>query len=231
MLVSHGAVKVFGFAAVVAVTRWVSEADYGLYAYAMGLVASAVPFMGFGAYQAFVRYSALAPSQTAKFALHRHAFGWGCSGRRACPSGVLLGALDLLGFAGKRIHPSHSRVGDGLDVRHGTHQGTGSRPAPEPHERPGRPDLRRPAGGGSLLRDSDLRHRGLRRGGGGQSGGGLTPLHGPSRRTPDGIGPGAERHGGILVLWPAHGGRIHVRTGPLRGGRLPARSPVGGVAR
>lgn len=80
MLVSHGAVKVFGFAAVVAVTRWVSEADYGLYAYAMGLVASAVPFMGFGAYQAFVRYSALAPSQSAKFALHRHAFGWGLLG-------------------------------------------------------------------------------------------------------------------------------------------------------
>lgn len=80
MLVSHGTVKVFGFAAVVAVTRWVSEADYGLYAYAMGLVASAVPFMGFGAYQAFVRYSALAPSQSAKFALHRHAFGWGLLG-------------------------------------------------------------------------------------------------------------------------------------------------------
>lgn len=80
MLVSHGAVKVFGFAAVVAVTRLVSEADYGLYAYAMGLVASAVPFMGFGAYQAFVRYSALAPSQSAKFALHRHAFGWGLLG-------------------------------------------------------------------------------------------------------------------------------------------------------
>ena len=80
MLVSHGAVKVFGFAAVVAVTRLVSEADYGLYAYAMGLVASAVPFMGFGAYQAFVRYSALAPSQSVKFALHRHAFGWGLLG-------------------------------------------------------------------------------------------------------------------------------------------------------
>ena len=47
MLVSHGVVKVFGFAAVVAVTRIVTEADYGLYAYAMGLVASAVPFMEF----------------------------------------------------------------------------------------------------------------------------------------------------------------------------------------
>ena len=80
MLASHGAVKVLGFAAVVAVTRVVTEADYGLYAYAMGLVASAVPFMGFGAYQAFVRYSALAPSQTAKFALYRHAIGWGLLG-------------------------------------------------------------------------------------------------------------------------------------------------------
>jgi len=80
MLASHGAVKVLGFAAVVAVTRIVAEADYGLYAYAMGLVASAVPFMGFGAYQAFVRYSVLAPSQSAKFALHRHAMGWGLLG-------------------------------------------------------------------------------------------------------------------------------------------------------
>ncbi len=80
MLVSHGVVKVFGFAAVVAVTRIVTEADYGLYAYAMGLVASAVPFMGFGAFQAFVRYSALAPSQSAKFQLHRYALGWGFIG-------------------------------------------------------------------------------------------------------------------------------------------------------
>lgn len=80
MLVSHGVVKVFGFAAVVAVTRLVTEADYGLYAYAMGLVASAVPFMGFGAFQAFVRYSALAPSQSAKFHLHRYALGWGFLG-------------------------------------------------------------------------------------------------------------------------------------------------------
>ena len=80
MLASHGAIKVLGFAAVVAVTRLVSEADYGLYAYAMGLVATAVPFMGFGAYQAFVRYSALAPSQSAKFDLHRHALGWGLLG-------------------------------------------------------------------------------------------------------------------------------------------------------
>ena len=80
MLASHGAVKVLGFAAVVAVTRMVTEADYGLYAYAMGLVASAVPFMGFGAYQAFVRFSALAPSQLAKFSLHRHAMGWGLLG-------------------------------------------------------------------------------------------------------------------------------------------------------
>jgi O-antigen/teichoic acid export membrane protein len=80
MLASHGAVKVFGFAAVVAVTRLVTEADYGLYAYAMGLVASAVPFMGFGAFQAFVRFSALAPSQSVKFELHRYALGWGLLG-------------------------------------------------------------------------------------------------------------------------------------------------------
>ena len=80
MLASHGAVKVFGFAAVVAVTRLVTESDYGLYAYAMGLVASAVPFMGFGAFQAFVRFSALAPSQSVKFELHRYALGWGLLG-------------------------------------------------------------------------------------------------------------------------------------------------------
>ncbi|MBS19370.1 MAG: hypothetical protein CL835_07395, partial [Crocinitomicaceae bacterium] len=80
MMVSQGTVKVFGFAAVVLVTRTASETEYGWYAYAMGLVATAVPFMGFGAYQAFVRFSVLASHTTERLELHRRATGWGLTG-------------------------------------------------------------------------------------------------------------------------------------------------------
>ena len=54
MMASQGAVKGVGVCGGGVVTRTASETEYGWYAYAMGLVATAVPFMGFGAYQAFL---------------------------------------------------------------------------------------------------------------------------------------------------------------------------------
>ena len=41
MMASQGTIKVLGFAAVVLVTRTASETEYGWYAYAMGMVATA----------------------------------------------------------------------------------------------------------------------------------------------------------------------------------------------
>ena len=80
MMASQSAVKMLGFVAVVLVTRTVSETEYGWYAFAMGLVATAVPFMGFGAYQAFVRFSALTTQMDECIELHRRAMGWGFMG-------------------------------------------------------------------------------------------------------------------------------------------------------
>ena len=80
MMASQGTVKVLGFVAVVLVTRTASETEYGWYAYAMGLVATAVPFMGFGAYQAFVRFSVLTAHAEERVELHRRATGWGLTG-------------------------------------------------------------------------------------------------------------------------------------------------------
>ena len=80
MVASQGAVKVLGFVAVVLVTRTASETEYGWYAYAMGLVATAVPFMGFGAYQAFIRFSVLTNHAEERVELHRRATGWGLTG-------------------------------------------------------------------------------------------------------------------------------------------------------
>lgn len=80
IMASQGAVKVLGFVAVVLVTRTASETEYGWYAYAMGLVATAVPFMGFGAYQAFIRFSVLTNHAEERVELHRRATGWGLTG-------------------------------------------------------------------------------------------------------------------------------------------------------
>ncbi len=77
MMASQGTVKMLGFVAVVLVTRTASETEYGWYAYAMGLVATVVPFMGFGAYQAFVRFSVLTSHAAERAELHRRATGWG----------------------------------------------------------------------------------------------------------------------------------------------------------
>ena len=95
MMASQGTVKVLGFVAVVVVTRTASETEYGWYAYAMGLVATAVPFMGFGAYQAFVRFSVLTAHAEERVELHRRATGWGLTGA--------LGLASLLTLAASRI--------------------------------------------------------------------------------------------------------------------------------
>ena len=77
MLGANVLAKLAGFAAVVLVTRTVSEASYGAYAYAMVLVSAFVPFMGFGAYQAFLKFGADAPGQSAKRQLHAYALARG----------------------------------------------------------------------------------------------------------------------------------------------------------
>ena len=58
--------KLMGFAAVVYVTRNTSEAAFGAYSYAQSIVLALVPFMGLGAYQAFLRYSSDAPAKPQK---------------------------------------------------------------------------------------------------------------------------------------------------------------------
>ncbi|MED5317858.1 MAG: hypothetical protein VX758_01845 [Bacteroidota bacterium] len=55
MMAANVVTKLLGFAAVVFVTRNTTEGEYGAYSYAMNLVGAVVPFMGFGAYQAFLR--------------------------------------------------------------------------------------------------------------------------------------------------------------------------------
>jgi O-antigen/teichoic acid export membrane protein len=69
--------KLLGFAAVVFVTRHTTEQAYGAYSYAMNLVGATVPFMGLGAYQAFLRFASDAPGASAKKQLFSYAFSRG----------------------------------------------------------------------------------------------------------------------------------------------------------
>lgn len=77
MLVANGITKVLGFVSVMIVTRLTTESDFGEYAYAFNIVGALVPFMGFGAYQAFLRYSVEARGQAQKKELYHYAFGRG----------------------------------------------------------------------------------------------------------------------------------------------------------
>ena len=77
MLLANVATKVLGFAAVAYVTRHTTEQDFGVFSYAKNTVGALVPLMGFGAYQAFLRYSADAPSQRSKKSLYFYALGRG----------------------------------------------------------------------------------------------------------------------------------------------------------
>ena len=57
MMSANALSKVFGFAAVVYVTRNTTEEAFGAYSYALNIVLVLVPFMGLGTYQSFLRYS------------------------------------------------------------------------------------------------------------------------------------------------------------------------------
>lgn len=74
MMASSVVTKLMGFAAVVFVTRHTTALDYGAFSYAMNLVGVAVPFMGLGAYQSFLRFAPDSPGQRAKKALFNYAF-------------------------------------------------------------------------------------------------------------------------------------------------------------
>ena len=77
MMAANVVTKLLGFAAVVFVTRNTTEGEYGAYSYAMNLIGAVVPFMGFGAYQAFLRYASDAAGQRAKKTLFAYAFSRG----------------------------------------------------------------------------------------------------------------------------------------------------------
>lgn len=77
MVLANVATKVLGFAAVAYVTRHTTAQDFGVFTYAKNTVGALVPLMGFGAYQAFLRFSADAPSQCSKKSLYFYALGRG----------------------------------------------------------------------------------------------------------------------------------------------------------
>ena len=77
MMASSVVTKLMGFAAVVFVTRHTTALDYGSFSYAMNLVGAAVPFMGLGAYQSYLRFAPDSPGQSAKKALFKYAFSRG----------------------------------------------------------------------------------------------------------------------------------------------------------
>ena len=77
MMLANVVTKLFGFAAVVYVTRNTTEVDYGSFSFAKNAIGAAVPFMGIGAYQAFMRYAADAPGQLAKKELYAYAYARG----------------------------------------------------------------------------------------------------------------------------------------------------------
>lgn len=66
-----------GFAAVVYVTRNTTESAFGAFSYAQSIVLALVPFMGLGAYQAFLRYSSDASGQTIKKDLYHYSYSRG----------------------------------------------------------------------------------------------------------------------------------------------------------
>ena len=94
MMAANVTTKLLGFGAVIFVTRCTTEEDYGAYSYAMNLVGAVVPFMGFGAYQAFLRYASDASGQRAKKELFAYAFS-----RGVLASLMLIGVLQLLASA------------------------------------------------------------------------------------------------------------------------------------
>lgn len=91
MMAANVITKLLGFGAVVFVTRCTTEAEYGAYSYAMNVVGAVVPFMGLGAYQAFLRFASDAPGQRAKKTLFGYAFS-----RGVLASLALIGVLQMV---------------------------------------------------------------------------------------------------------------------------------------
>lgn len=73
MVLANVTTKVFGFFAIAYVTRHTTEHDFGVFSYAKNSVGALVPLMGLGAYQAFLRFAADAPSQRSKKSLYFYA--------------------------------------------------------------------------------------------------------------------------------------------------------------
>lgn len=74
MLLASVVSKALSFLAVMMVTRQVTEAAFGAFSYAQNLVNAALPLMGLGAYQAFVRFASDRRQSDERIALHRYAF-------------------------------------------------------------------------------------------------------------------------------------------------------------
>ncbi len=88
MLLANVLTKILGFASVVIATRLTTSVEFGAYSFAFNIIAALVPLMGFGGYQAFLRYSAEAKGQLFKKELYRYAFSRGLA-----LSGVLVFVL------------------------------------------------------------------------------------------------------------------------------------------
>ncbi len=69
--------KGMGFASIVFVTRSTTEEAFGSYAFSFNIINAVVPFMGLGAYQAFLRFSADSKGLSHKKLLYEYAFTWG----------------------------------------------------------------------------------------------------------------------------------------------------------
>ncbi|MFY7706723.1 MAG: oligosaccharide flippase family protein [Flavobacteriales bacterium] len=74
VLIANVSAKTLGFLSVLIVTRVCSETEFGSYTYAMNLISALVPLMGFGAFQAFLRFSADVGGQLHKKELYKYSF-------------------------------------------------------------------------------------------------------------------------------------------------------------
>ena len=74
VLIANISAKILGFLSVLIVTRLCTESEFGMYTYAMNLVSAMVPLMGFGAFQAFLRFSADVGGQLHKKELYKYSF-------------------------------------------------------------------------------------------------------------------------------------------------------------
>lgn len=74
VLIANVSAKTLGFLSVLIVTRFYSESEFGNYTYAMNLISAMVPLMGFGAFQAFLRFSADVGGQVHKKELYKYSF-------------------------------------------------------------------------------------------------------------------------------------------------------------